>query len=104
MKPKHSDGLLRKLRAELLIPALILLSYELVNFVGNRIAFLNQGESIRASFGVAIFNLLLEASYSHFEKLVQIAGADREKLQALEQRIALVLRLFKHTAVELQPR
>src|SRR6185369_10234296 len=39
----------------------------------------------------------------HHHKLVEIAAEDREKLHPFEQRVRLVLGLFEHARVELQP-
>jgi hypothetical protein len=36
------------------------------------------------------------------EELVQVGAEDREELDALEQRVALVERLFQHAQIELQ--
>ncbi len=49
-------------------------------------------------------NLLLEASDTNLEELVQVAGEDQQKFQALQQRVGLVQCLFQHADVELQLR
>src|SRR5581483_8651514 len=54
--------------------------------------------------GVAVFDLLHQAGDADLKELIQIVGADGEKLQPFEQGIGFVLRLFQHTPVELQPR
>ncbi len=40
---------------------------------------------------------------AHHVELVEVRGRDRQEAQALEQRVAHVLRLLQHAAVELQP-
>ena len=42
--------------------------------------------------------------HPHHEELVQVGGVDREELDALEQRDALVLGQLEHALVELEPR
>ena len=48
-------------------------------------------------------DLLLEAADALHEELVEVRGGDGQKLHALEQRRALVLRLVQHAAVEGEP-
>jgi hypothetical protein len=50
------------------------------------------------------FDLLLERRDADHEILVEIVAVDRDELQALEQRVALVEPLLEHAVVELQPR
>ncbi len=67
------------------------------------IAFFGQRQAVGTGLVVAVFNLLHHGGHAHFEELIQIAGRDGKKLQPLQQRIALVLGLFEHTAVEREP-
>jgi hypothetical protein len=104
VQAEDPDTLLRQLRAQLSVPALVLLSDEFMHFLGDCVPLFYQRQSIGAGFGVAIFHLLHQTGDPHFEKFVQIVGADREKLQAFQQRAAFILRFFKHAMVELKPR
>ena len=49
-------------------------------------------------------DLLLDRGDANHEELVEIRSVDRDELQALEQRVARVERLFEHPVVELEPR
>ena len=48
-------------------------------------------------------DLLLQAADALHEELVEVRGRDGEELHALEQRLALVLGLVQHAAVEREP-
>ena len=48
-------------------------------------------------------DLAVDAGDAHHVELVEVGGRDRQEAQALQQRMALVLRLLEHAAVELQP-
>ena len=50
------------------------------------------------------FDLLQDAGDADLQKLVEVAGGDGEKLDALEQRVGGVVGLFEDAAVELKPR
>ncbi|MNO27009.1 hypothetical protein D3C76_168750 [compost metagenome] len=49
-------------------------------------------------------NLLLQAGDANFKEFVKVAGENQQELQAFQQRIGLVQRLFQHADVELQLR
>ncbi|MNZ84986.1 hypothetical protein D3C78_1037600 [compost metagenome] len=49
-------------------------------------------------------DLLLQAGDADLEELVEVAGEDQQELEAFEQRVVLVQRLFQHTDIELQLR
>ena len=49
-------------------------------------------------------DLLLEARDADHEELVEVGAVDRDELQPLEQRVALVERFFEDAIVELEPR
>ena len=49
-------------------------------------------------------DLLLERRDPDHEELVEVGPVDRDELEPLEQRVALVERLFEDAVVELQPR
>src|SRR5260370_5988420 len=93
MQPKYPDALLRKLRTQLIVPALILRGHKIVQFLRHEIAFFNQRQAVRTGLRISVLNLLYQARYSHFEKLVEIAAADGKEFQSLQQGIAFILRL-----------
>ena len=53
---------------------------------------------------VACRDLLLETGDAHLEELVEVAREDGQEADALEQRVAGVLRLVEDARVELEPR
>src|SRR3984893_11954009 len=93
----------RKCRPQPSVPATVRIIDDLVSLAGNNIALLHQGEAIRSSFGVSIFNLLYKPSHTHFEKFIQVAGRDGEKFQALGKRILRIVRFYGPATVESQP-
>jgi hypothetical protein len=48
-------------------------------------------------------HLTLESCHAHLEELVQVATTDRQELEPLQERGAVVQRLVQHAAIELQP-
>ncbi len=48
-------------------------------------------------------DLAVEAGHAHHVELVEVGGGDRQEAQALEQRVAGILRLFQNPPIELQP-
>ena len=103
MHAEHANAVLAERGTQLLVPAKVLILHELMGFAGKLVALLEQREAIGPGLAVAILDLLHQPRDSHFEKFVQVAGADGQKLQAFEQRNAFVLRFFQDTAVEGQP-
>ncbi|MCY1341494.1 hypothetical protein D9M69_274450 [compost metagenome] len=49
-------------------------------------------------------DLLLQPGDADLEELVEVAGEDQQELQAFQQRVGLIQRLFQHADVELQLR
>src|SRR5207248_66184 len=47
--------------------------------------------------------LTFQAGNAHHEELVEVVGRDRKKAHALERRVADVLRLLEHAAIEVEP-
>jgi hypothetical protein len=50
-----------------------------------------------------VLDALQKTRHPHFHELVQVAGRNSQKLDALQQRVFLVARLFQHALVKLQP-
>src|SRR5581483_7569279 len=93
----------RHLRPQLLVPAAVLLFHKIVGFGRNPVALFDESQPVGSSFGVTVFDLLHQAGYANFKKLVEIAGADGKELEPLEQRIFRSLRLLENAVVEGQP-
>src|SRR2546426_1225378 len=68
MQTKNADTLLRKLWTQFFVPALVLLSHEVVQFLGNQVPLFQEGESVRPGFGVTIFDLLHQSRDPNLEK------------------------------------
>ena len=60
--------------------------------------------AVRALGGDAFADLAGEAGDADHEELVEIGCRDRQEADALEQRMARILRFLEHAPVELQPR
>src|SRR5207248_5478134 len=90
-------------RAQLLIPAAVLIVNKLVGLARDQVALFDEGEAIGTRFGITIFDLLDKAGDSNLKKFVLVTGGDGKKLQALEQRVAFILGLLQHTTIEGQP-
>jgi hypothetical protein len=103
VQAQNPNSFFRKLRTQLFIPALVLLRNELMYLVRNNITLFGQGQPVRPGFAIPVFNLLDQSRQPNLKEFIQIIGADREKLQALQQRIVFILRLFQHAMIELQP-
>ena len=101
---EHANSLLRQFRPQALVPAGILLFDELVGRMVDQFALLDHGQPVGSGGIVAVFELLQQAADPNLEKFVEVAGGNGEKFHPFEQRIAEIVRFFKHTPVELQPR
>jgi hypothetical protein len=106
VKVRHrqdANALAGKCWQQFLIPALILIGNEGVDFLGQTLKLLGRRESVRTCQWIPVFHLLEQPRYPHFNKFIEIAGRDREEFDSFEQRIAFVLCLFQNTPVESQP-
>jgi hypothetical protein len=61
-----------------------------------------RGHAIRADQLVVQCNLPLQPGHAYLEKLIHVARKNKQELQPLQQRCALVQRLVQHADVELQ--
>ena len=52
---------------------------------------------------MAVFELLQQAADPDLEEFIKVAGGDREKFDALEQRIADIGGLFENAPIKFQP-
>ncbi len=103
VQSQHANSVLGECGTQAGIPAVVLVVDEFVRQLVQHISFFSERQAVGTSLVVAVFNLLHHGGHTHFEELVQITGRDGEKLQPLQERIALVLGLLEHTAVEGEP-
>ncbi|MCY1495390.1 hypothetical protein D9M68_292910 [compost metagenome] len=61
-------------------------------------------QTVGAGLFAGIGDLLLQPGDADLEELVEVAGEDQQELQAFQQRVGLIQRLFQHADVELQLR
>src|SRR5512136_153550 len=61
------------------------------------------GQTVRRGFENPLFQLPLETGNPDHEKLVKIVGEYREKLDAFQERVAVIPGLVQHVAVEPYP-
>jgi len=99
---QHANAVLRQRRAQS-VPALVLVFHKLVGKARQNVALFSQRQAIRASFVIAVLDLLHHRSHANLEKFVEIIGGDGEKLQALQKGVVLILGFLEHTTVEREP-
>ena len=87
VQAQNADAMLGQRRAQLVVPAVILVVHKLVGIARDHVALFDQRQTVGAGLGVSVFNLLHQPGHAHFEKLIQIAGGDGKKFQPLEQRV-----------------
>src|SRR5437588_5248779 len=92
VQAENPNSMLGQLWTQFLVPALILLLDEVTRLSRQSVSFLDERESVRSSLSSAVFDLLHQTGHPHFKKLVKIAGSNGQEFQALENRIALILR------------
>ena len=71
--------------------------------VGDQLDRLGRREAVVAARVDAGVDLVVQAGDAHHVELVEVGGVDREELDPLQQRDALVLGQLEHALVELQP-
>ncbi len=64
---------------------------------------LGGGHAVRRQVDHAGLDLILQARDTDHEELVEIRAEDRQELDALEERMAGILHLLQHPAIELDP-
>jgi hypothetical protein len=100
---QHMNAGLGQQRFEL-DPVLLLLGRQLGDGTVDLFELIDRGQSVDARRLDAGEHLPTQAGDPHHVELVEVRGRDRQEAQALQQRVALVLGLFEHTPVELEPR
>ena len=88
---------------QLVVPELVLVLDHLQDFLPDRIEGLARAHAVGTGVVRLVLDLLLDAGHAHLEEFVQVGGDDAEEADALQQRLARVLRFFQHAAVEGQP-
>ena len=94
-----------QLRPDQFVPTAILGRHQLLGSPGDPLQLRDRAQAVgRIILRRAVAErLFAQARHPDHEKLVQVRAEDRQKLDALEQRIAGVLGLFENTLVEIQP-
>ena len=64
---------------------------------------LGRRQAVLARLRDAGGDLAVEAGHAHHVEFVEVGGRDRQEAQALEQRMARVVRLLQNAPIELQP-
>ena len=100
---EHANRFCGQRRNQFVAPAIVLIFDESVNPGGQLGEHFFGNAAVGARLAVAVLDLLQHAGDANLDELVQVAGGDREKLHALEQRIGRVAGLFENALVELQP-
>ncbi len=90
-------------RTHFVRPDSVALRDQLVCALADGRELLHRRHAIRRNFLDLAGELRLQPRDPHHEELVQVAGEDRQELQALEQRHSLVARFRDHARVELEP-
>ena len=88
---------------ELVVPKSVLRRDHLMHGALDGVKGLGRRHSVRADIARFALDLLLDAGDANLEKLVEVRADDREKLDALDQRLGWVLRFFEDAPVELEP-
>ena len=96
------DALRRQLRPELRQDRLLAVFYP-DHRCPDRFELLTGGEAVDRRLLYAAACLAFQPGDADHSEFVEVTGGDREEPQPLEQRIAFVLRLAQHAAVECQP-
>src|SRR5436190_13698130 len=99
----HKNPILRQLRQQFIVPERILRRHEFAHCFLDSIKHLRGAQSIGTDAARFALDLLFDPGDANLEELVQIRTNDREKLNALDERLPLILRFFKNAAVELEP-
>src|SRR5262249_23641150 len=87
-----------------LYPVLLLLGGQFGDCAMDPIELLRGREAIPAWRVDTGTDLTAQPRHAHHVKLVEVRGRDGEETQPLEERMALVLGLFKHSLIEMKPR
>ena len=98
----QNDVLLAQILAQR-APARLLIGSETADCLADAGQLLDGSEPVRAPFNDAFAHLVLETGNAHHEEFIEVVGRDRQKAQALEHRMAFVLRFLQHAPVEVEP-
>ena len=102
--PLHHDNARRTQVSAQPRPDVLLIGDELTGCLIDTRELLRRCESVVAQGGDTRPDHPFEPRHANHVELVEIRGGDRKKAQALEQRVARVLRLFQNPAIEAKPR
>ena len=99
----HKNPVFRQLRQQFIFPKRILRRHQFAHRFLDAIENFGGAQSVRTDAARLALNLLFDPCDANLKKLVQIRTDDGEKLNALDERLPLILRLFQDAAVELEP-
>ena len=100
---QQPDTVFAQFRQQLLVPAAVLRFNEAVNIGRQHGQRLVGTKPVKARLAVAVLDPLHQSGLANFNVLVEVVGGDRQEFDPLQQRIAGVFGLFKHTPVKLHP-
>ena len=83
--------------------ARLLVGREAADRLADAHELLGRRQPVRALLDDALAHLVLQAGDAHHEEFVEVVGRDRQEAQPLQHRMVLVLGLFQHAAIEVQP-
>ena len=92
-----------ELRQQLLVKTATVLPDQLADRLADGAELRLRRHAVRRALHDAGRDLLLESGHPHLEELVEVAAADAEELEPLQQWRPRVERLVEHPPVELQP-
>ena len=99
----QADPVAFERRQDVAVQAPVALPDQGTHPLGDQLELLRRRHPVRRAARDAGRELPPQARDPHHVELVEIGAEDRQELQALEQRHALVQRLVQHPGVELQP-
>ncbi len=94
----------RQLRHQQLAPGAVHQRVERVRLAADAAEFVLRLDAVGVVAGQPGVDQLHDPGDADLEELVEVAAGDGQELDALEQRVGLVLGLFEHAPVEPQPR
>jgi hypothetical protein len=103
VQPEHANAMFRQPWPQVAVPAVVLIVDEVVRLPIDLVPLLHQSQAIGGAFVVPVFDLLHQGGDAHLEEFVQIAGRDRQKLQALQKWVVCIGSLLENAPVEGEP-
>ena len=96
------DARLGERRPQFLFQALVGGFHQALDFAADGHQLRARAHAVRAEFGDAGIQLRIQAGHADHEELIQVGADDGQELDAFEQRIGGILRLFQHAPLKTQ--